>query len=71
MGKYGTVLICSNEIDVTRTGREEEGSEKSAPLVNEVDEDGRMSPISQKVGFAFSSRYHFHFCFYICRIVRK
>ena len=46
MGKYGTLLIWSNEIDVTRTGEGGGGSEKSAPLVNEVDEDGRMSPVS-------------------------
>ena len=34
-------------------GREEKGSEKSVPLVNEVDEDGRMSPMSQKRGIWF------------------
>ena len=39
MGKYGTLLISSNEIDETGALRREErrGSEKSVPLVNGVD----------------------------------
>ena len=40
MGKYGTLLIGSNEIDVTCSGGEGSSrrrSEKSVPLVNGVD----------------------------------
>ena len=58
-GKIWALLISSNEIDETGALRREErrGSEKSVPLVNEVDRDQRMSPDSQRVISLFLSFY--------------
>ena len=54
-GKIWALLISSNEID--ETGALRRGSEKSVPLVNEVDRDLRMSPDSQRVKSLFLSFY--------------
>ena len=67
MGKYGTLLICSNEIDVTRAGEGGGGSEKSVPLVNEVEEDVRMSP--RDLVSHLSIFHHFHFYYFNIKIL--